>query len=335
MYYDMSIIRRIENTASQLYKDRHVRGFLHLYVAQEACCVGIKSVMNPGDCVTTAYRCHGWAYMCGIAARAILAELMGKVTGCSRGKGGSMHLYSPLFLGGNGIVGAHVPVGTGMAFAYKYLNKDNVSVVLYGDGAANQGQVFESYNLAKLHSLPVVYICENNKFGMGTKAEGSSANTKYYTRCEYIPGLWVDGMNVLSMREGMKFALDYCRKGNGPFLMEADTYRYLGHSMSDPGTSYRTREEVKAIRETRDAIMSLKEKLIAGKLATEEECKAIEKKVKEEVEEAAKQALDDKFSPTEELVADVYSNPIRNITRGVAPWDMHPVKNVGKPINTT
>ncbi|KAJ9588258.1 hypothetical protein L9F63_018365 [Diploptera punctata] len=333
-YYEMSVIRRMENSAADLYKSRYIRGFLHLYAATEAVCTGIKSVLKPDDIVTTAYRCHGWAYMMGIEPVAIIAELMGKVTGSSRGKGGSMHMYGPKFFGGNGIVGAHVPVGTGVAFAFKYMNKPNVSVVLYGDGAANQGQVFEAYNLAKLHMLPVLYICENNKFGMGTKASDSSASTEYYKRCTYIPGLWVDGMDVLSVREATRFATKYVLSGQGPLVMEVDTYRYFGHSMADPGVSYRSRDEIKQVRETRDCINKLKTQMIAGKLATEEEIKAINKTVKNEVDAAIEQAKKDKFSPLDEIGAGVYSQPLREIVRGVTPWTPHKVKSMTSYINT-
>ncbi|PSN39781.1 putative pyruvate dehydrogenase E1 component subunit alpha [Blattella germanica] len=293
----MNVIRRMENVCADLYKSRFIRGFLHLYAAQEAVCVGMKSQLKPDDVVITAYRCHGWSYVMGSDPHSIIAELMGKVTGVSHGKGGSMHLYAPKFFGGNGIVGAHLPVGTGAGFAFKYKNKPNVSVVLYGDGASNQGQVFESYNLAKLHMLPV------------------------------------DGMDILAVREATRFAVDYCSQGNGPLIMETDTYRYFGHSIADPGVSYRSRDEIKDVRQTRDPINNFKDRMITAQLATNDEIKAIADTAKEEITAATEQAKKDKFPELEELAYDVYSQPLRPTLRGISPWETYKLHLRGNHIN--
>lgn len=269
-YRQMFHIRRLEQGAYRLYQAKEIRGFLHLYVGQEAVCVGIQAALQPQDTIITAYRDHGWAVMRGIAPRAMMAELTGRSTGCVKGKGGSMHMYAPGFFGGNGIVGAQVPLGAGIALAHKYKGNHGVSFTLYGDGAANQGQVFEAYNMAKLWDLPVVFVCENNKYGMGTAASRSSASTEYYTRGDYIPGIWVDGMDVLSVREATRFATDYCRSGRGPIVMEMETYRYYGHSMSDPGSSYRSREEIETVRKQHDAISMFKHLLVETRISTED-----------------------------------------------------------------
>ena len=208
-------------------------------LGQEAVCVGITAGIRGQDTVITSYRAHGFAHMMGVSVLGVLAELTGRKSGCVRGKGGSMHMYAPNFYGGNGIVGAQVPLGAGLAFAHKYKGDGGVSFALYGDGAAQQGQVFESYNIAKLWDLPVVFICENNHYGMGTSQERSSASQSFFTKGDYIPGILVDGMDIISVREATKFAIDYCGSGKGPLVYEIATYRYHGHSMSDPGTSYR------------------------------------------------------------------------------------------------
>ncbi|QSL65694.1 hypothetical protein MERGE_003007 [Pneumocystis wakefieldiae] len=243
LYSDMVTIRRMELASDLLYKSKKIRGFCHLYIGQEAVAAGIEQAITPEDQVITAYRCHGFAYTRGSSVKSIIAELLGRVDGVSQGKGGSMHMFSRNFYGGNGIVGAQVPVGVGIAFAMKYLNRPNTTFALYGDGAANQGQVFEAFNMAKLWKIPVVFGCENNKYGMGTSAERSSAMTDYYKRGHYIPGIQVDGMNVLAIKHASAFSKQYSLE-NGPLVMEFVTYRYSGHSMSDPGTSYRTREEI-------------------------------------------------------------------------------------------
>ena len=225
MYFDMKIIRLMENTCTKLYQERVIRGFCHLYSGQEAMCVGLKAAMQPQDSAITAYRAHGWTYVMGVSVEGILSELAGRKTGCSGGKGGSMHTYAPNFYGGNGIVGAQVPLGGGIAFAHKYKKDNGVCLALYGDGAANQGQVFETFNIAALWKLPCLFICENNLFGMGTSIHRASASTDFYTRGDYIPGILVDGWDVVSIREAGKFALEYCRSGNGPLVMELNGYR--------------------------------------------------------------------------------------------------------------
>ncbi|XP_045453686.1 probable pyruvate dehydrogenase E1 component subunit alpha, mitochondrial isoform X2 [Melitaea cinxia] len=273
MYEKLAALRRIETASGNLYKEKIIRGFCHLYSGQEAVAVGMRAAMRDVDTVITAYRCHGWTHLMGVSLVGVLAELTGRRSGCSRGKGGSMHLYGKNFFGGNGIVGAQVPLGAGLAFAHKYRGDGGVSFALYGDGAANQGQLFEAYNMAKLWDLPCVFVCENNGYGMGTSVDRSSASSEYYTRGDYIPGIWVDGMDVIATREATRFAIDYCSSGKGPLVMEMETYRYSGHSMSDPGTSYRTRDEVQEVRQTRDPITSFKEKIIASELVTPDQLK--------------------------------------------------------------
>ncbi|VEN44786.1 unnamed protein product [Callosobruchus maculatus] len=262
----------------------------------------------------------------------VIAELLGRKGGCSQGKGGSMHTYAPSFYGGNGIVGAHVPLGTGCALAQKYTGKGGINVCLYGDGAANQGQVFEAYNIAKLWKLPVLYVCENNQYGLGTAMNRASADTNFYKRISYIPGLWVDGMDVLAVRECFRFAMQYVRD-NGPLIVEALTYRYFGHSMSDPGTSYRSREEIQETRQKRDPINRLKERIISSELATEEEIQAIDKKLKQEIEEAVQKAQADPEIGVDHLQYDIYAkyqHPLRGVATGL-PAVTH--KTTGKPIN--
>lgn len=217
-------------------------------------------------------------------------------------------MYAPHFYGGNGIVGAQVPLGVGIAFASRYNNTDGVCVALYGDGAANQGQIFEVYNMAKLWNTPCIFVCENNGYGMGTSAERASANTDYYTRGDFVPGIWVDGMDVLAVREATRFAVEYAGSGKGPLLLEMATYRYSGHSMSDPGTSYRSRDEVQEVRQKRDPITSFKERIVSTGLVTEAALKTIDLEVKKEVDEATKKAKSDPGIKVEELTYDIYAD---------------------------
>lgn len=244
-----------------------------------------------------------------------------------------MHVYCPDFYGGNGIVGAQVPLGAGIALAHKYLGTDRVCLALYGDGAANQGQVFEAYNMAKLWDLPCIFVCENNGFAMGTSAQRGAASTDYFTRGDYIPGIWVDGMDVLAVREATRFAVDMCRKGKGPLVMEVETYRYYGHSMSDPGTSYRTREEVQEVRQTRDPITHFKDKLISTQLVTSDELKKVESEIKAEVDAATEMSKTSKEVPLEELYADIYFNPLRTNIRGTTPFTEHKHLRLTQPFN--
>ncbi|CAB3405210.1 unnamed protein product [Caenorhabditis bovis] len=307
-YRQMQLVRRMESAAGNLYKEKKIRGFCHLYSGQEACAVGMKAAMTDGDAVITAYRCHGWTHLLGASVAEVLAELTGRVAGNVHGKGGSMHMYTPNFFGGNGIVGAQQPLGAGIALAMKYREQKNVCITLYGDGAANQGQLFEATNMAKLWDLPVLFVCENNGFGMGTAIERSAASTDYYTRGDYVPGIWVDGMDVLAVREATRWAKEYCDAGNGPLMLEMATYRYHGHSMSDPGTSYRTRDEIQEVRKTRDPITGFKDRIITSSLATEDELKSIDKEVRKEVDEALKIATTDGVLPLEALYCDIYHN---------------------------
>uniref|UniRef100_F1L1M2 Pyruvate dehydrogenase E1 component subunit alpha n=1 Tax=Ascaris suum TaxID=6253 RepID=F1L1M2_ASCSU len=307
-YTQMQTIRRMESAAGNLYKEKKVRGFCHLYSGQEACAVGTKAAMDAGDAAVTAYRCHGWTYLSGSSVAKVLCELTGRITGNVYGKGGSMHMYGENFYGGNGIVGAQQPLGTGIAFAMKYRKEKNVCITMFGDGATNQGQLFESMNMAKLWDLPVLYVCENNGYGMGTAAARSSASTDYYTRGDYVPGIWVDGMDVLAVRQAVRWAKEWCNAGKGPLMIEMATYRYSGHSMSDPGTSYRTREEVQEVRKTRDPITGFKDKIVTAGLVTEDEIKEIDKQVRKEIDAAVKQAHTDKESPVELMLTDIYYN---------------------------
>ncbi|WPH02978.1 Pyruvate dehydrogenase E1 component subunit alpha, mitochondrial [Acrodontium crateriforme] len=308
MYYDMVAVRRMEMAADRLYKEKKIRGFCHLSTGQEAVAVGIEHAIEKTDHLITAYRCHGFAMMRGGTVRSIIGELLGRREGIAYGKGGSMHMFSTGFYGGNGIVGAQVPVGAGIAFAQKYEEKPNVTLALYGDGASNQGQVFEAFNMAKLWDLPVIFGCENNKYGMGTAANRSSALTDYYKRGQYIPGLKINGMDVLAVKAAVAFGKEWCRQGKGPLVYEYVTYRYGGHSMSDPGTTYRTREEIQRMRSTNDPIAGLKQKMLEWEVVTEDELKAIDKEarthVDEEVAIAENMAVPD--ATPEVLFEDIY-----------------------------
>ncbi|EAW23072.1 pyruvate dehydrogenase (acetyl-transferring) subunit E1 alpha [Aspergillus fischeri NRRL 181] len=285
MYYDMVVTRRMEMAADRLYKEKKIRGFCHLSIGQEAVATGIEHAITRDDKVITAYRCHGYALMRGGTVRSIIGELLGRREGIAYGKGGSMHMFAPNFFGGNGIVGAQVPVGAGLAFAQQYNEEKATSIVLYGDGASNQGQVFEAFNMAKLWKLPAIFGCENNKYGMGTSAARSSALTDYYKRGQYIPGIKVNGMDVLATKAAVQYAREYTIAGNGPLVFEYVTYRYGGHSMSDPGTTYRSREEIQRMRSTNDPIAGLKQKILDWNVMTEEELKALDKSARSHVDE--------------------------------------------------
>jgi pyruvate dehydrogenase E1 component alpha subunit len=292
MYRQMVVIRRMETAADALYKAKKIRGFCHLSTGQEAVAVGIEHAIEQEDELITAYRCHGFTYMRGASVKSIIAELLGRREGISYGKGGSMHMFVKGFYGGNGIVGAQVPVGAGLGFALQYKGKHNVCFTLYGDGASNQGQVFESYNMAKLWNLPVIFACENNKYGMGTSANRSSALTEYHQRGQYIPGIKVNGMDVLAVKKASMFAKEWSGGGKGPLVMEFTTYRYGGHSMSDPGTTYRTREEIQNMRSTRDCIQGLKLKLVEWNVLTESQVKDLDKEARVMVDKEVKEAED-------------------------------------------
>jgi len=308
-YRQMMVIRRMETAAGNLYKEKVIRGFCHLYSGQEAIAVGMKAAMEEGDSIITAYRAHGWTYVMGVPPIGVLAELTGRQSGCALGKGGSMHMYTKNFYGGNGIVGAQIPLGAGVGFANKYLGNGKVNIALMGDGAANQGQVYEAYNMAKLWNLPSIFVVENNGYGMGTSAERAAASTDYYTRGDYIPGIWVDGMDFLTVREATKYALALCREGKGPICMEMATYRYSGHSMSDPGTSYRTREEIQEVRQSRDPITSFKDILIASELSDANELKKIDQEVRKEIDAAVQLARSDAELGPDELYTHIVYKP--------------------------
>jgi len=309
----MYTMRRMEITCDNEYKARSIRGFCHLYDGQEAIATGIEKAFSRNDSWITSYRCHCIMLARGGTVEEIFAELMGKITGATGGKGGSMHFYkkSQNFFGGQGIVGAQVPVGTGLALANKYLAAPgepmNVAVACYGDGAANQGQIWESANMASLWKLPMIFCIENNQYGMGTSVSRSSSNNDYYTMGNHIPGLKIDGMNVLAVREGFKYAKEHCASGKGPIFVECSTYRYHGHSMSDPGTTYRLREEIRLVRETRDPINQVK-KLLTDYCGTkEDDLKKIEKDIQAQVAAAAERAKQAALpDPAKHLLDNVY-----------------------------
>ena len=307
-YRQMLLIRRFEEKAGQLYGMGLIGGFCHLYIGQEAVVTGMLAARRPDDQVITAYRDHGHMLACGMDPNGVMAELTGRAAGYSKGKGGSMHMFSreKNFFGGHGIVGAPAPLGTGLAFANKYRKNDSVTLTFFGDGAANQGQVYESFNMAELWKLPVVYVIENNQYAMGTSVERSSAETHFHKRGASfnIPGEQVDGMDVEAVHEAAQKALDWCRDGNGPIILEMKTYRYRGHSMSDPA-KYRSREEVQEVREKRDPIEHLGQKLIERELATEDDLKAIDKEIRAIVNAAASFASESPEPAPEELYADV------------------------------
>jgi pyruvate dehydrogenase E1 component alpha subunit len=307
-YREMLLIRPFEERAGQLYGLGLIGGFCHLYIGQEAVAVGLQSAMTVGkDSVITGYRDHGHMLAFGIDPKLIMAELTGRQAGISKGKGGSMHMFSVDhgFYGGHGIVGAQVPLGTGLAFKHKYADDGGVCLTYMGDGAVNQGQVYEAFNMAKLWDLPVIYVVENNQYAMGTSIARSSAEPLLYRRGEAhrIPGLQVDGMDVLAVRGAAEVALEWTRSGKGPILIEFLTYRYRGHSMSDPA-KYRTREEVQDVREHRDPIVHAERELEAIGVK-EEELKAIDKQIKDIVVNAAKFAEEAPEPAPSELTTDV------------------------------
>ncbi|OMJ24786.1 Pyruvate dehydrogenase E1 component subunit alpha, mitochondrial [Smittium culicis] len=308
MYFQMQMVRRLEMAADAAYKAKMIRGFCHLCTGQEAIPVGVEFGLSKKDSVITSYRCHGFTYVRGVTPTKILAELMGRRDGCSKGKGGSMHMFGPNFYGGNGIVGAQVPLGAGIAFTHKYLNDGACNVALYGDGAANQGQVFEAFNIAKLWDLPVIFVCENNKYGMGTSANRAAMNTDYYTRGDVIPGIKVNGMDILAVREAIKFSKEFTTSGKGPIVLEMSTYRYGGHSMSDPGTTYRTRDEIQHMRSTSDPITGYKTRLLETNLVNEDELKALEKESKKLIDAATAEAKASPEPEVSELFTEVYAN---------------------------
>ena len=307
LYEQMILIRRFEEKAGQLYGMGHIGGFCHLYIGQEAVVVGMQSMAEEGDSVVTSYRDHGHMLACGMESRGVMAELTGRKNGYSRGKGGSMHMFSreKNFYGGHGIVAAQVPIGAGLAFAHKYKGDGGVNMAYLGDGAANQGQVYETFNMSALWKLPVIFVIENNQYGMGTSVSRAAAGLDLADRGKAygIPGLQVDGMDVLAVRAAAREALDYCRSGKGPYILEMKTYRYRGHSMSDPA-KYRTRDEVDAMRKQHDSIEQLRD-LLLREGVDEAGLKQIDQKVKAVVADAADFALASPEPELDELFTDI------------------------------
>jgi pyruvate dehydrogenase E1 component alpha subunit len=307
-YRDMLMIRRFEEKAGQLYGMGLIGGFCHLYIGQEAVVVGMQAAITPDDAVITSYRDHGHMIACGMDPRGVMAELTGRAGGYSGGKGGSMHMFSreKNFYGGHGIVAAQVPIGTGIAFAHRYKGNHNVSLTYLGDGAINQGQVYESFNMAALWKLPVIYVIENNKYGMGTSVERASANPDLYIRGQAygIPGKQVDGMDVVAVRAAGNEAVAHCRAGKGPYILEMMTYRYRGHSMSDPA-KYRTREEVSKVRQERDPIERLRVKMLEEKVADDDALKQVDREIKDIISDAAEFAQNSPEPDPSELYTDI------------------------------
>lgn len=308
MWNDMALIRRFEERCGQVYAMGQIGGFCHLYIGQEAVVVGLQAASQKGDQVITGYRDHAHMLACGMDAGRVMAELTGRIDGYSKGKGGSMHMFSveEQFYGGHGIVGAQVPLGTGLAFANQYRDNDNISFVYFGDGAANQGQVYEAFNMAKLWSLPCLYVIENNRYAMGTSIERASSQTDLSHRglSFDIPGEQVDGMDVEAVFEAGLKAADYVRSGKGPYILEMLTYRYRGHSMSDPA-KYRKREEVDKVRAETDPIKVLEARLLDRKLISEDELKQRQADIKEQIEKAVDFGLDSALPPETELMRDI------------------------------
>ncbi|HEY7246519.1 MAG TPA: pyruvate dehydrogenase (acetyl-transferring) E1 component subunit alpha [Xanthobacteraceae bacterium] len=308
-YRQMLLIRRFEEKAGQLYGMGLIGGFCHLYIGQEAIVVGMQMAIKQGDKVITGYRDHGHMLATGMDPKGVMAELTGRQHGYSKGKGGSMHMFSVEkgFYGGHGIVGAQVPLGTGLAFANHYRGTDNVSLTYLGDGATNQGQVYESFNMAKLWKLPVVYLIENNQYGMGTSVARASATIDLNKRGASfeIPGERVDGMDVRAVKAAGDKAVRWCRDGNGPIILEMLTYRYRGHSMSDPA-KYRSKEEVDRMRTEHDPIEQVRSRVLKKGLANEDELKKIDAQVRAVVNEAAEFAINDAEPDPSELYTDVY-----------------------------
>ena len=309
-FQEMLTIRRFEEKAGQLYGMGYIGGFCHLYIGQEAIVVGLESIAIEGDQRVTSYRDHGHMIACGMSPKRIMAELTGRGSGYSKGKGGSMHMFSreKNFFGGHGIVAAQVPIAAGLAFSNKYRENNNIAFGYFGDGAANQGQVYETFNMASLWVLPIVFVIENNQYAMGTSLERASSSPALYTRGQAfnIPGEAVDGMNVLAVKEAGERAEKHCRSGKGPYILEMNTYRYRGHSMSDPA-KYRTRDEVNKIKEERDPIDNLRSYLISNNISTDSELKDIDRQVKDAISDAADFAISSDIPDDNELWTDIYS----------------------------
>ena len=307
-YREMLLIRRFEEKAGQLYGMGLIAGFCHLYIGQEAVVIGMQATARQGDSIITTYRDHGHMLASGMDAKGVMAELTGRIGGYSKGKGGSMHMFSREkgFYGGHGIVGASVPLGTGLAFAHKYREDGGLCYCYFGDGAANQGQVYESFNMASLWKLPIIYIIENNKYGMGTSVERASATVNLYRRGEAfgVPGVQVNGMDVLEVRAAGAEVVEYVRGGKGPYVMEMNTYRYRGHSMSDPA-KYRTKEEVAKMRKESDPLDTLRAFMLERQLVDEAKLKEIDREVRAIVNESAEFAQTSPEPDPSELYTDI------------------------------
>ncbi len=308
-YRNMLMIRRFEEKAGQLYGMGFIGGFCHLYIGQEAVVTGMQAAISSDDQIITSYRDHGHMLACGMDPKGVMAELTGRQSGYSRGKGGSMHMFSKEknFFGGHGIVGGQVSLGTGLAFANHYRGNDAVCLTYFGDGASNQGQVYESFNMAELWKLPVIYVIENNRYAMGTSVVRASALTQFSKRGSSfnIPGIEVDGMDVRAVKSAGDLAVKWCRADKGPIILEMQTYRYRGHSMSDPA-KYRSKDEVQKMRAESDPIEQVKQRLIANKMADEDSLKSIDKDIRSIVGDAAEFAQRDTEPDSSELFADIY-----------------------------
>ena len=310
LYREMLLIRRFEEKAGQMYCMGLIGGFCHLYIGQEAVVVGIEHAIRPDDTIITSYRDHGHMLARGMDPKGVMAELTGRAIGYSKGKGGSMHMFSTErnFYGGHGIVGAQVPLGGGLAFALRYRGEDRISVTFFGEGAANQGQVYETFNMAALWKLPVLFVVENNRYAMGTSVERAKAGTELHRRGAPfgIPGDEVDGMDVAAVKAAAEKAAAHCRSGKGPMILEMQTYRYRGHSMSDPA-KYRSRDEVQKMREQKDPIDQLRKRLIADGVGDEASFKAVDREVRAVIAEAAEFAQNSPEPDPAELYTDVYA----------------------------
>ena len=309
LYKDMLLIRRFEEKAGQLYGMGLIGGFCHLYIGQEAVVVGLEAAARKGDQRITSYRDHGHMLACGMEPNGVMAELTGRIDGYSKGKGGSMHMFSREkdFYGGHGIVAAQVPIGAGLAFSNMYKQNNNISFTYFGDGAANQGQVYETFNMASLWKLPIIFIIENNQYAMGTSISRSSSTPDLYTRGAAfgIPGELVNGMDVLAVKEAGLKAAKHCRAGKGPYILEMKTYRYRGHSMSDPAR-YRTRQEVNKVKDEQDPIDLIKQMLLKKKYSTEEKLKELDQEIKQLITQAADFAQQSPEPDENELWTDIY-----------------------------
>lgn len=304
-------IRRMESLCDQSYKLKKIRGFCHLYIGQQAIPAGMCNVLTTEDPMITGYRDHGWYIARGGKPFEVFAEMFGTSSGCSKGKGGSMHMYNPDhgFYGGNGIVGAQVSLGAGLAWRYAMENRDHpahVAVTFYGDGAANQGQVYESMNIAALQRLPVIFTCENNQFGMGTSKKRASYQPQFYRRGDYIPGILIDGMDLLAVQEGTRWAKEHCLAGKGPVVIEFDSYRYMGHSMSDPDSQYRTKNDIQLVKNERDCVRKMKQFMEKEGIMSQDEMNQLEKTIKKEVDKDLQQAQKMPQTPLSELFTDIY-----------------------------